>query len=121
MMDRIVLSGMQFFGYHGTRPEETTLGQRFEVDVSVGLDLQPAAAADDLTLGVDYARFHDIARAVVTGPPLKLTEAVAERIAQQILAAEPAVQWVEVQVHKPFVRLGDTVLKGSTVIIERRR
>jgi dihydroneopterin aldolase len=46
---------------------------------------------------------------------------VAERIAQQILAAEPAVQWVEVQVHKPFVRLGDTVLKGSTVIIERRR
>ena len=64
-MDRIVLSGMQFFGYHGTRPEETTLGQRFEVDVTVGLDLQPAAAADDLTLGVDYARFHDIARAVV--------------------------------------------------------
>jgi dihydroneopterin aldolase len=120
-MDRIILEGMQFFGYHGTRPEETTLGQRFEVDVTVGLDLQPAGAADDLQLGVDYSRFHAIAQAVVEGPALKLTEAVAERIAQQILVSEPAVHWVQVKVIKPFVRLGSTVLKGSAVVIERHR
>ncbi len=120
-MDRIILEGMQFFGYHGTRPEESTLGQRFEVDVTVGLDLQPAGAADDLQLGVDYSRFHEIAQAVVEGPALKLTEAVAERIAQHILASEPAVQWVQVKVIKPFVRLGSTVLKGSAVVIERHR
>ena len=120
-MDRIVLEGMQFVGYHGTRPEETTLGQRFEVDVTVGTDLAAAATADDLTLGVDYARFHDIAKAVVTGPALKLTEAVAERIAQEILRVEPAVYWVQIKLKKPNVRLGDTVLAGSTIIIERHR
>jgi dihydroneopterin aldolase len=120
-MDRIVLEGMQFFGYHGTRPEERTLGQRFEVDVSVGLDLQPAGVADDLQYGVDYARFHAIAQAVVEGPPLQLTEAVAERIAQQILAAEASIAWVQVKVTKPFVRLGSTVLKGSTIVIKRHR
>lgn len=120
-MDRIVLEGMQFVGYHGTRPEETTLGQRFEVDVCVGADLAAAAMADDLSLGIDYARFHDIAKDIVTGTPLKLTEAVAERIAQRILQQEPAVYWVQVKVKKPNVRLADTVLAGSTVIIERHR
>lgn len=120
-MDRIILEGMQFFGYHGTRPEENTLGQRFEVDVTVGLDLQPAGTTDDLHHGVDYSRFHAIAQSVVEGPALKLTEAIAERIAQQILHSEPAVQWVQVKVIKPFVRLGSTVLKGSAVVIERHR
>lgn len=120
-MDHIILEGMQFFGYHGTRPEEHTLGQRFEVDVTVGLDLHPAGAADDLQLGVDYSRFHSIAQAVVEGPALKLTEAVAERIAQQILSSESSIHWVRVKVSKPFVRLGSTVLKGSAVVIERHR
>lgn len=120
-MDRIVLEGMQFFGYHGTRPEETTLGQRFDVDVTVGVDLRAAGQADDLALGVDYSRFFTIAKAVVEGPAYKLTEAVAEAIAQRILTDTPEVQWVQVRVAKPWVRLGDTVLRGSAVIIERSR
>ena len=120
-MDRIVLEGMQFFGYHGTHPAEATLGQRFEVDVTVGVDLREAAQADDLALGVDYSRFFDIAKSVVEGRPYKLTEAVAEDIAQQILADTAAVHWVTVRVAKPWVRLADTVLRGSAVIIERSR
>ena len=31
------------------------------------------------------------------------------------------VQWVQVRVGKPWVRLGDTVLRGSAIIIERSR
>jgi dihydroneopterin aldolase len=50
-----------------------------------------------------------------------LTEAVAEDIAQQILADTAAVHWVTVRVAKPWVRLADTVLRGSAVIIERSR
>ncbi len=40
--DKIILEGMVFFGYHGTLPEENTLGQRFVVDVTLHLDLRPA-------------------------------------------------------------------------------
>jgi 7,8-dihydroneopterin aldolase/epimerase/oxygenase len=119
--DRIVLNGMVFFGYHGTRPEEQSLGQRFIVDVSLHLDLRAAGEGDDLGLTVDYSLVHQRARAIVEGPPLKLTEAVAERIAAAVLAEHPLVSAVEVRVHKPNVRLDDTVLAGSAVEIMRRR
>lgn len=119
--DRIVLSGMIFFGYHGTRPEEQRLGQRFVVDVALQLDLRAAGEHDDLSQTVDYSLVHQRARAIVEGPPLQLTEAVAERIAAAILADHPQVSAVEVRVLKPNVRLGDTVLAGSAVEIIRRR
>ncbi len=119
--DRIILEGMVFFGYHGTRPEENSLGQRFVVDVALQLDLRAAGLADDLAATVDYSAVHASARAIVEGPPLKLTEAVAERIAAAVLAEHPMVQAVEVRVRKPNVRLGDTVLAGSIVEIVRRR
>lgn len=119
--DKIILEGMTFFGYHGMRREETTLGQRFIVDVTLWLDLRAAGAADDLTATVDYSQVYAQTRAIMTGPPLKLTEAVAERIATTVLAEHAQVQAVKVRVRKPWVRLDDTVLEGSAVEIIRRR
>jgi dihydroneopterin aldolase len=119
--DRIILEGMIFFGYHGTRPEESSLGQRFVVDVALHLDLRAAGEGDDLGQTVDYSQVHRAARAIVEGPPLKLTEAVAERIAAAVLAEHPLVRAVEVRVRKPNVRLDDTVLAGSVVEVFRKR
>lgn len=119
--DQIILESMVFFGYHGTRPEETTLGQRFVVDITLELDLRAAGEADDLAATVDYSEVHRRARAIVEGPPLKLTEAVAERIAAAVLADHPTVDAVTVRVRKPNVRLDDTVLAGSIVAIRRFR
>ena len=37
VIDRIELEGLAFYGYHGVRPEEKSLGQRFEVDLKLEL------------------------------------------------------------------------------------
>ena len=44
--DRIILKGMQFYGFHGVNPEERTLGQTYVVDLEVELDLRPAGRSD---------------------------------------------------------------------------
>jgi 7,8-dihydroneopterin aldolase/epimerase/oxygenase len=119
--DRILLEGMVFHGRHGTLPPERELGQPFVVDVELHLDLRPAGLSDDLTRTVDYGEVHQRAREIVEGPPVNLTETVAERIAAVILENYPAVEAVRVKVAKPHVRLGDTVLAGSAVEIVRRR
>ena len=76
-MDRIVLSGMQFFGYHGTRPEETTLGQRFEVTVTVGLDLQAAATADIRSCLFMNPSLFEMTRATMTNGGSQVNDAGA--------------------------------------------
>lgn len=119
--DRILLEGMVFHGRHGTLPAERELGQPFVVDVELRLDLRAAGLADDLTSTVDYSEVHRRAKEIAEGPPVGLTETVAERIAAAVLEEHPLVEAVRVKVGKPNVRLGDTVLAGSAVQITRRR
>ena len=119
--DRILLEGMVFHGRHGTLPAERELGQPFVVDVELSLDLRAAGLADDLTRTVDYSEVHRRAKEIVEGPPVNLTETVAERIAAAILENYPPVEAARVKVAKPNVRLDDTVLTSSAVEILRRR
>ena len=91
------------------------------VDVALHCDLRAAGLADDLTKTVDYSTVYQQVRAIVEGPPLGLTEAVAERIAAALLDRHVAVEAVRVRVAKPHVRLDGGVLAGSAVEIVRRR
>jgi 7,8-dihydroneopterin aldolase/epimerase/oxygenase len=120
-MDRILLESMVFHGRHGTLPAERELGQPFVVDVELRLDLRPAGLSDDLARTVDYGQVHRLVREIVEGPPVSLTETVAERIATAILEDHSPVEAVRVKVAKPHVRLDDTVLAGSAVEILRHR
>ena len=117
--DRILLEGMVFHGRHGTLPAERELGQPFVVDIELRQDLRPAGLSDDLAQTVDYGEVHRLAREIVEGEPVNLTETVAERIAAAILEEHPTVETVRIKVAKPHVRLDDTVLAGSAVEILR--
>jgi len=117
--DLILIEGMTFHGRHGTLPAERELGQPFVVSVELRLDLRPAGISDDLKKTVDYGEVHRLARGIVEGEPVGLTETLAERIAAAVLENFPIVEAVRVRVAKPHVRLDGTVLAGSAVEILR--
>jgi dihydroneopterin aldolase len=117
--DRIILEGMVFYGYHGALQAERELGQRFEVDVELALDLAPAGRSDALVDTVNYASVYDIVRGVVEGPPCNLLETVAERIAAAVLANE-RIAWVRVRLAKPGVTIPGP-LRAATIQITRGR
>ncbi len=94
------MCGMSFYGYHGVLPQERELGQVFEVDVELFLDLRSAGESDDPEMTVSYADVYEVVRRVVTGRPYKLIEAVAEAIAARLLTGF-SVQEVLVRVKKP--------------------
>lgn len=101
-MDYIHVNEMLFFGYHGVLPEETKLGQRFRVTVSLATDLKEAGLTDDLTKTVNYAEVYELCKEVVEGPPIQLIESVAEVIAGRILEDHSEkVKGVRVQLIKP--------------------
>lgn len=115
MADRITLTGLDLFGYHGVYPDEKRDGQRFVVDLTVWLDLTAAAATDDLTRTVNYGELAQLAARVVTGPARDLIEAVAAEIADEIMRAYP-VHAVEVTIHKPSAPIPLTFADVSVTI-----
>lgn len=101
-MDYIHLNEMEFYGYHGALPEETKLGQRFRVTVSLATDLAEAGKTDNLDKTVNYAEVYQVCRAIVEGEPVKLIEAVAEKIATNVMEKFAAkVSGVRVVLIKP--------------------
>lgn len=92
---------MAFYGYHGVFPEETRLGQRFIVDLIVETDLKKAGEKDDLAQSINYAELYEACKNIVEGEPFKLVEAVAEKIAGDLLNHFPAIAQVTVKVIKP--------------------
>lgn len=97
---RISLSGIVGFGHHGVYDAERDRGQRFLADVVCRLDLDTAAASDQVTDTVDYGALASAIRSDIEGEPLNLIEALAARIATTCLA-DPRISSVDVTVHKP--------------------
>lgn len=98
--DKITLTGITAVGHHGVFEHERRDGQPFVVDVVLYLDLRPAGKSDDLTGTAHYGELAEQVTELITGEPLNLIEALAERIASSILSSF-AVDAVEVTVHKP--------------------
>ena len=118
-MDKILLSGLQFFGKHGCHPAEHDLGQMFVLDIELEADLQRAAQTDDLNDTVNYVEIYDFARATMEGPNAALLEHLAGRIGDFALRDE-RVSLARVRIKKPHVAVGG-VLDYLGVEIERRR
>lgn len=100
MTDRIVVSGIEVFAYHGVHEEEIENGQLFSVDVEMQLDLQPAASSDDLADTIDYGTVAERVHERVTGERWNLIEKVATRVAD-LLLEDQRVAAATVTIHKP--------------------
>lgn len=101
-MDYIHLNGLEFYGYHGALVEETKLGQIFRVTVTLACDLKKAGNSDNLLDTVNYAEIFELCREIVEGKPYLLIEAVAEKIATQILTVHKTkVTGCRIQLVKP--------------------
>lgn len=100
-MDKILLRQMQFYGFHGLLPEERTLGQRFNVDVELFLDLKKPGQSDQMADSIDYSMVYEVIKMVVEGEAKNLIESVAEAIAQNLLASFDLLDACLVRVIKP--------------------
>jgi len=98
--DRIELRGLLVRGHHGVFEHERRDGQEFVVDLTVWMDLAPAAASDDLADTLHYGELAERAAAIVGGEPCNLIETVAARVAETVMK-DARVIVVEVTLHKP--------------------
>jgi dihydroneopterin aldolase len=119
-LDRISLLGLRAFGRHGVLPGERADGQEFVVDAVLWLDSRMAAAADDLSLTVDYGDLAVRLAEIIAGEPVALIETLADRLAAACLT-DQRVSQAEITVHKPdapirpaFRDVTVTIMRGRT-------
>ncbi|WP_213816742.1 dihydroneopterin aldolase [Glaciihabitans sp. dw_435] len=116
--DQITLTGLRASAFHGVFEHERRDGQEFIIDVTVHLDLSPAAEGDELARTVHYGVLAEEVVSAVERDPVDLIETVAERVAQVALSHE-AVQIAVVTIHKPgapitvpFADVSVTITRG---------
>jgi 7,8-dihydroneopterin aldolase/epimerase/oxygenase len=117
--DRLAVRGIEVTGYHGVFDFERREGQRFVVDLVLGLDTRPAALSDDLQDTVDYGSLVTAVVHAVESDPVSLIESLVQRIADVCLA-DARVAWVEVTVHKPEAPVPAT-FADVTLTVRRTR
>ncbi len=100
MIDKITITGIIGFGYHGVFEHERREGQTFLVDLEVVTNFESAISSDDVRDTVNYAELAEIAHAAITGEPVNLIEKLANQIASDCLEIA-GVTAVTVTVHKP--------------------
>ncbi len=118
--DRIILEGMQVYGFHGANPEERALGQPYIVDLAVELDLRKPGASDRLEDTVSYTHLYRVVQSVVSGESKNLLEATAQAIACRVLDEFP-IQAVRVVLKKPRPPIRGSVIDNAAVEIYRTR
>ncbi len=98
--DLVRLKNMVFHAHHGYSEEERRVGQRFEVDVELFLDVNRAAASDHIRDTIDLYKLYQAVERVVIKKQFKLVETLAETIAAMLLKKFPITE-VHVCVRKP--------------------
>lgn len=98
-MDCIRLTGIRCYGYTGVLPEEQVLGQWFEVDLCLWLDLSQPGQSDRLEETLDYREAIHIVETLVRTQRFKLLERLATAIAEAILGLN-SVEQIQVRLTK---------------------
>ena len=118
-IDKVSITGIEAFGFHGVFEHERKEGQEFIVDVEFEYDTSKAIQTDFIEDAIDYGAIAILIKSIVEGEPKNLIEKVAEEIARQILN-NFKVNSVKVTLHKPQAPL-DMEFKDVSVSVERRK
>ncbi|MDJ0774902.1 MAG: dihydroneopterin aldolase [Mastigocoleus sp. MO_167.B18] len=117
-MDCIHLTEIRAYGYTGFLPEEQVLGQWFEVNTSLYLDVSTAANTDDIKDTLDYRSVIDLIKHLVQTSKFALVEKLAVTIADSILQQSDRLTKVEVTLTKVAAPIPDF---GGKISIEVTR
>ncbi|KAF7815721.1 dihydroneopterin aldolase 2-like isoform X1 [Senna tora] len=123
--DKLILRGLKFHGFHGVKPEEKKLGQKFLVDVDAWMDLRAAGKSDNISDTVSYTDIYrigecSIVKEVIEGSSHDLLESAAEQIATTTLTKHHQITAICVKVGKPHVAVQGPVDYLGVEILRHR-
>ena len=120
MVNIIRIKNATFYGYHGVSNEEQHVGGQFEADIDIFTDFSEAAANDNLKETVDYYKVYSFLNQITVSKKYYLIEALAIKIADDLLLKFDKILKVAVRVRKNNPPLGGVVDCVEAEVIKER-
>lgn len=121
MQNIIRIKKATFYGYHGVMSEEQSVGGKFEADVDIYTDFTRAATDDSLHETIDYHKVYKVLYHLALEQKYYLIEAVANKIADDLMIKFPAIEKIAVRVRKNNPPLGGVVDCVEAEVIKERK
>lgn len=112
----ISLSKLRIYAHHGVLPQERTVGNWFEVSISITVPCQ-AVKSDNIEHTVSYAVIADIIRRQMAVPS-NLIEHVAGRISEAIRNEFPEITHESITITKLTPPIDGIICSGASVTLE---
>lgn len=101
-MDKITISDLEVFAFHGVLKEENSLGQKFLVTAQLYMDVTEAARDDDISKSINYANVCKEIDAFLKNNTFRLIETMADRLAKHLLTLYKNLSEVYIKIKKPW-------------------
>lgn len=118
--DRINITGLKVYAYHGCNEDEKENGQEFTLNITFHLSLLTAGSLDDLTKTINYGEASVFAGEVFTKYKYNLIETAAEDVATALLLKYDLAEAVEVEILKPHAPI-PMDFENVSVYVYRKR
>lgn len=120
MQNIIRIKKATFYGYHGVMSEEQSVGGKFEADVDIFTNFTSAAKHDSLQETIDYHKVYKVLYHLALEQKYYLIEAVANKIADELLTKFTTIEKISVRVRKNNPPLGGVVDCVEVEVIKDR-
>lgn len=114
-MNKIALTGMRFYAYHGFYEEEQIVGAYYNLDVTVEVNFAKAGQNDNLADTLNYESIYSICKEVM-GVPSKLLEHIVNKIELKLLSIDANIEGVSIVLDKLNPPLGGPVASSRVSI-----
>jgi dihydroneopterin aldolase/2-amino-4-hydroxy-6-hydroxymethyldihydropteridine diphosphokinase len=101
-MDKITISDLEVFAFHGVLKEENSLGQKFLISAELYMDISEAAKDDDISKSINYADTCKEIDTFLKKNTFKLIETMADRLAKYLLILYKPLDEVCIKIKKPW-------------------
>jgi len=107
-INKIHLSGMEFYAHHGCFKEERLVGTHFKVDLVLEYDATQAVITDDVAQTVNYQLVYSDIKKIME-IPVNLLETLNQKILFMLKERYPQIAHAEVVTQKTNPALGGKV------------
>ncbi|MBL8005772.1 MAG: dihydroneopterin aldolase [Candidatus Kapabacteria bacterium] len=105
---KLTIKNATFYGYHGVKSEEKTLGGKYSLDIEMLYDGRKAVLQDEVQFAVNYQEvMYTVAE--ILNESFNLVETIAWDIASNILEKFSLVGAVTVKIRKHVVPIGEII------------